>query len=269
MEKANKSIHKILTTTDYAPRGNPALGNEVKYKKDSVAEAVPTSEKKNDTLYSIYKNSRDAFDKGAEMLLSYVQRNASYEVQKAVAISLMATTMTTFGDDMSTAARVASDYTQFSEHTVHKWASSYFTGLYNVFQASPEDISDETIESELSSERGTFHSNPSSLIHDEQFQMAARTYVRDNAYAKGEPNLTVGAFGEWVEVTYNKKVHQETARRWLHELGFSRVHHQKGVYFDGHDRSDVVGDRNKYLALMKELDKKTISFDGVVPELTG
>ena len=124
------------------------------------------------------------------MLLSYIQKNASYEVQKAVAVSLMATAMTTFGQDITNAARVASEYTQFSEQTVRKWAFSYFVGLNN---ASPENVNNETIESELSSERGLCHSCPSILIH-EGFQMAAKTYVRENAYAKGEPNLTVGNF---------------------------------------------------------------------------
>ena len=128
-------------------------------------------------------------------------------------------------------------------------------------------MSNETIESELSSERGVHHSNPSSLIHDEQFKLAARQYVRENSYKKGEPNLTIGKFSEWVETAYNMKIHHETARRWLHELGFSRVHHQKGVYFDGHDRSDVVADRMEFLEKMEELDKKSISFNDQIPEL--
>ena len=269
MEKAKSSIQKILTTTDFAPRGNPTLGTDVRYKKQTPSETPAAEEKDDSTLYSIFKNSREAFDLGAGMLLSYIQKNASYEVQKAVAVSLMATAMTTFGQDITNAARVASEYTQFSEQTVRKWAFSYFVGLNNVFQASPENVNNETIESELSSERGLCHSCPSSLIHDEGFQMAARTYVRENAYVKGEPNLTVGNFSEWVEGTYSKKVHHETARRWLHELGFNRVHHQKGVYFDGHDRTDVVADRKAFLELMKELDTKSILYDDKIPELNG
>ncbi|KIM76951.1 hypothetical protein PILCRDRAFT_26353, partial [Piloderma croceum F 1598] len=31
-----------------------------------------------------------------------------------------------------------------------------------------------------------------------------------------------------------------TARRWLHKEGFKYIHHKKGLYFDGHDRPDVV-----------------------------
>ncbi len=35
---------------------------------------------------------------------------------------------------------------------------------------------------------------------------------------------------------------------WLHDLGFSYKQFIKGVYFDGHERVDVVEDRTVYLA---------------------
>jgi hypothetical protein len=31
-----------------------------------------------------------------------------------------------------------------------------------------------------------------------------------------------------------------TACRWLHHEGFQYISHKKGLYFDGHDHSDVV-----------------------------
>ena len=48
----------------------------------------------------------------------------------------------------------------------------------------------------------------------------------------------------------------ETARRWLHRLGFSVVSSGKGVYFDGHERDDVVSDRLQYLQELKEFDQR-------------
>ena len=48
--------------------------------------------------------------------------------------------------------------------------------------------------------------------------------------------------------------------------GFSQLHHQKGVYFDGHDREDVVEYRNEFLTKLAELDK-TITCDGPAPTL--
>ena len=41
----------------------------------------------------------------------------------------------------------------------------------------------------------------------------------------------------------------ETARHWLHDLGFSQKCHKKGVYFDGHER-DVVEHRKEFVAQM-------------------
>ena len=103
------------------------------------------------------------------MLMSYIQRNASCEVQKAVAISMMATAMTQLGCSITRAAQIACDCTQFSQETVRRWANCYFVGLHDRFVASPENVTDEDIEEELSSERGHSHSSPSSLIHDEAF----------------------------------------------------------------------------------------------------
>ena len=108
------------------------------------------------------------------MLLSYIQKHASYEVQKAVAISLMVTAMTQWDCNITKAAQVASECTQFSQETIRRWSSSYFTGLHDMLVTSPENVSDEAIEEELSSEHGHCHSSSSSLIHDEEFQLIVR-----------------------------------------------------------------------------------------------
>ena len=265
--KANAATSIQDIVRPLAPRGNRQVANTAKYSRDTieVPPVLPTEEGK--TLHSVFHNSRVTFDIGAGMLMSYIQRNASYEVQKAVAISIMATAMT--DHNITEASQISSDCTQFSPAVVRKWAMSFFIELQEMIQVSPENVTDELIEDQLLSERGHKHTCPSSLIHDENFRLAARSYVRENAYIKGEPNLTVVKFASWVEKEYQSKVHTETARRWLYNLGFARVHHQKGVYFDGHDRSDVVQYRNDSLAIMKELDKKSIKYDGLRPELEG
>ena len=58
----------------------------------------------------------------------------------------------------------------------------------------------------------------------------ASKYIRNNSNVKGRPNLTVGTFCEWInndllpnetlEPGYPRKVSVETARKWMHELGF-------------------------------------------------
>ena len=69
----------------------------------------------------------------------------------------MATAMTQLGCSITHAAQIASECTQFSQETVRRWANCYFVGLHDRFVASPENVTDEDIEEELSSERGQLH----------------------------------------------------------------------------------------------------------------
>ena len=58
----------------------------------------------------------------------------------------------------------------------------------------------------------------------------ASAFVRANKAVKGRPNMKVACFARWVdedllqnhalEPGYPHKRSQETARKWLHELGF-------------------------------------------------
>jgi len=51
---------------------------------------------------------------------------------------------------------------------------------------------------------------------------------------------------------------EKTAARYMHRLGYTRVGHRKGTFFDGHDRADVVKDRLLYLAEKLEQDRTTL-----------
>ena len=82
-------------------------------------------------------------------------------------------------------------------------------------------------------------------------------YVGENACVKGRANLTVHSFCEWLnavllvsetlEPGFPRRVSVETARHWLHELGFKVLTSKKGCFVDGHEREDVVKDRQKFL----------------------
>ena len=39
------------------------------------------------------------------------------------------------------------------------------------------------------------------------------------------------------------------------------------MYFDGHDRDDVVQYRKDFLAKLERLDEKSVKFDNIVPQL--
>ena len=81
--------------------------------------------------------------------------------------------------------------------------------------------------------------------------------MRENTVVKGRPNLTAGSFCCWVNEDllpnvslapgYPRHISLETARKWLHQLGFEILDHKKGRYCDGHERSDVVEYRSKSL----------------------
>ena len=73
-------------------------------------------------------------------------------------------------------------------------------------------MTDEVVEEQLSSERGRSHTCPCCLIHNEQYQLSDRKFLREHSYVKGEPNLTVNAFAEWIKDTY-AETHPESARR--------------------------------------------------------
>lgn len=55
------------------------------------------------------------------------------------------------------------------------------------------------------------------------------------------------------------QVKEGTCRRWLHKLGYSVTEAKKGVYFDGHERPDVVEYRQKFLAEVKKYDQYVVS----------
>ena len=89
--------------------------------------------------------------------------------------------------------------------------------------------------------------------------------LRDNASAKGKPNLTAATFCAWLEsnlLPLVRKHHPEapakvsipTATRWLHKLGFNPSSTKKGLYIDGHERKDVVDYRKLYLRKLEVLE---------------
>ena len=86
------------------------------------------------------------------------------------------------------------------------------------------------------------------LWSNEDLNRKATKYIRENASVKGQPNLTVGKFCQWVnddllpnetlEPGFPRKVAIETARKWMIELGFNVVWKKKGTFVDGHERDD-------------------------------
>ncbi len=101
------------------------------------------------------------------------------------------------------------------------------------------------------------------LWNCESLSRKATQHIRENASVKGSSNLTSHSFCEWVneellpnetlEPGFPRKISVETARKWMHEMGFEVQAAKKGSYVDGHERDDVVEYRKKFLRRMAAL----------------
>ena len=59
-----------------------------------------------------------------------------------------------------------------------------------------------------------------------------------------------------------KQVSENTARKWMHLLGFHQSTHKKGFYVDGHERVDVVQHRIIFLAYMETVERRMKDYSG-------
>ena len=102
------------------------------------------------------------------------------------------------------------------------------------------------------------------IFNDEDLRDKAIAYIRENACAKGKPNMRVADFRTWINSELLPNAHLppqfagnislETARTWLHKLGFSHSDKKKGIYIDGHEREDVKEHRKEFIQNMHELE---------------
>ena len=131
------------------------------------------------------------------------------------------------------------------------------------------------------------HAKVYSLLDDPEIAMELHTYIRSNKWAMDAPMLTDFSKNRLVPVEAEKYLHGivqnempqglkcymeldlfphihlkvgkgislATAQRWLHREGFRYTSYKKGLYFDGHDRPDVVQYRQDiFLPRMKEYE---------------
>ena len=144
------------------------------------------------------------------------------------------------GAKQTSAANQIADIIGKNERTVRGWKHSFFHN-------------DGTFPD---SQQGKYQ-RQGVLWQNEQLNEIASLFVRDNAVVKGKPNLNAISFCRWVNESilpnscldpgYPREISVQTARLWLHELGFEVLDKKKGVYIDGHERDDVVMHRQKFL----------------------
>ncbi|CAB1103902.1 unnamed protein product [Ectocarpus sp. CCAP 1310/34] len=87
------------------------------------------------------------------------------------------------------------------------------------------------------------------LSLDEGLLVMVRQWIRVNSIKNGEPNMTAEGFREYLNTdVLPQSVTVRTARSRLHKLGCEYRDRKSGLYFNGHDREDVLAYRvEKYL----------------------
>ena len=73
----------------------------------------------------------------------------------------------------------------------------------------------------------------------ERERMCGKMLLHEETQPYCRSLLSVGELPNSVlEPGYPRRVSAETARKWLHELGFDVLQMLKGVFIDGHERPD-------------------------------
>ena len=150
-----------------------------------------------------------------------------------------------FGLNKTDTVDVVGDIIGKNKRTVRRWVDDFTLN-----------------EGEFSESQQGRYTRSNTLISSEEICEKARVYVRENAAPRGRPNLTAAAFCEWVnndllpnstlEPGFPRSISVETARKWLHDLGFDVLQMSKGVFIDGHERPDVMESRKQFLRKMTE-----------------
>ena len=137
------------------------------------------------------------------------------------------------------------------------------------------------------------HAKVRSLLDDPMVAAELRAYLRSNKWAMNPGKLAQFSKNELIpsaaDQYLRKIVHDEmprglkrymeyelfprihlkvgrgislsTARRWMHKEGFRYILYAKGLYYDGHDRPDVVEYRqNHFLPMMKRYEERLVRY---------
>ena len=214
------------------------------------------------TLHGIVKGSPHALQQGMQTLQSYTERNTTFVIQKAVTLQVFSACVCS-GMAILEACSVAATSMGFSAQVVRRWAKDIYADFF-VPLTSVEDVTDDRLERELESGRGK-NLKWISLISDESLRSDLRKFVAENGYVKGRPNLTLQDVVTWLKDTRDVEVCKSTVSVWLHEMGFSYRQFSKGVYFDGHEREDVVADRRVYLHTLQSFERRLWTYNSPAP----
>ena len=110
------------------------------------------------------------------------------------------------------------------------------------------------------------HVKTKSLIEDEDVKAACRSWLQ----SQHTDSITALYFSKWVcenlslasRLPRPVSISERTATRWLGRLNYSFGEYRKGLYFDGHERPDVVAYRESFLKRMEDRLPFIATFEG-------
>jgi hypothetical protein len=110
-----------------------------------------------------------------------------------------------------------------------------------------------------------------SWLHDERVKKMVLDYLKNLPTGKVTPSALQKHINNMIfpelGIKPKKSLTIRTARRWLIKLGWRHTLVKKGVYMDGHERSDVVNYRNKeFLPQMAMFEARMVHYEG--PDMT-
>ena len=168
------------------------------------------------------------------------------DTRTSLGLFLLFTFILVFQHSVIKAAEYAGMLVQRSDRTVRLWRKSFFDNGGEV----PE------------SQQGKY-TRSGVLWASEDLNDKACKFVRSHCNIKGHPNMRIFDFCSWannellpsstLEPGFPRQISIETARRWLHQLGFEYLSPKKGSFVDGHERDDVVEYRKNFLRRMVTL----------------
>ena len=114
---------------------------------------------------------------------------------------------------MTSSSQLIAELIKKSDRTVREWRATFLANSGSF----PETLQGK-------------YQRTGVLWHNEELNKKACAFVRANKAIKGRPNMKIACFARWVnedllpnhtlEPGYPCRISQETARKWLHELGF-------------------------------------------------
>ncbi|RIB05318.1 hypothetical protein C2G38_2219929 [Gigaspora rosea] len=111
------------------------------------------------------------------------------------------------------------------------------------------------------------HQKCKRLVDDEDVALKCRQWIREESGVNG---VSLSKFKQYVDSLIlpeytggtRKEISPRTARRWLIVLGCQFKRYHKGMYFDEHERKNVVDYRNRFLEKMKILERRIATYEG-------